>query len=235
MKLIVVSVQILFVEDERKIARIVKRSITEGGDVVDLAFTTDEGMTKFELQPYDLVILDVMVPGELGDGLKLCKAIRQLNPDIPILMLTALDSIKSKIAGLDAGADDYLPKPFNLDELSARVRALLRRAAKADPVTLEVSDLRLDTVTRTAQRGESVITLTSKEYALLHYLMRSPGRVMNQTELIEHIWDYNYQGMSNIVETYIRYLRKKLSPDGQLPLIHTMRGSGYWIGELDNV
>jgi DNA-binding response OmpR family regulator len=173
----------------------------------------------------------LLVPGELGDGIKLCKAIRQQNRDVPILMLTALDSVTSKIAGLDAGADDYLAKPFNLDELSARVRALLRRATKADPVTLEVVDLKLDTVTRTARRGDMSITLTSKEYALLQYLMRSPGRVINQTELIEHIWDYNYQGMSNIVETYIRYLRKKLSPNGQTPLIHTMRGSGYWIGE----
>ncbi len=223
--------QILVVEDERKVARIIKRSLEEAGDVVDLAYDSDTAFEKFELQPYDLIILDVLIPGSIGNGIDLCKEIRQQNLEVSILILTALDAIKHKVAGLDAGADDYLTKPFSLTELSARVRALLRRTTKADQVVLTVNNLKLDTVSRTATRGGTVIILTSKEYALLQYLMRTPGRVINQGELLEHIWDYNYQGLSNIVETYIRYLRKKMSPGGEPPLIHTMRGSGYWIGD----
>lgn len=227
--------QILVVEDDHKVAHIIKRSLEEDGDVVDVAHDSGSALYKFGLQPYDLIILDLLIPGETGNGIELCKKIRQENQDVSILMLTALDSVKNKVAGLDAGADDYLTKPFNLTELSARVRALLRRTAKIDPVVLVVKDLKLDTATHKAKRGSTPIALTTKEYALLHYLMRSPERIINQTELIEHVWDYNYQGLSNIVETYIRYLRKKLSPDGEPQLIHTMRGSGYWIGDRRDV
>lgn len=225
--------QILIVEDERNVARIIKRLLEEAGDVADVAYDSSQALEKFELQPYDLIILDLLIPGEAGDGVALCKTIRQQNQDVSILMLTALDSVKKKVEGLDAGADDYLTKPFNLTELLARVRALLRRTTKSDAVVLAVEDLKLDTVTRQARRGERLISLTTKEYALLHYLMRTPGRVISQSELVEHVWDYNYQGLSNIVETYIRYLRKKLSPDGESQLIHTMRGSGYSIGSRD--
>jgi DNA-binding response OmpR family regulator len=225
--------QILIVEDEHKVATIIKRTLEESGDVADIAHDSDTALERFELQAYDLIILDLLIPGEVGNGVDLCKKIRGQNQNVSILVLTALDSVKSKVQGLDAGADDYLTKPFNLTELSARVRALLRRTTKIDPITLEVGDLKLDTVTRRAMRGKTTISLTSKEYALLHYLMRTPGRVINQSELVEHVWDYNYQGLSNIVETYIRYLRKKLSPNGEPRLIHTMRGSGYSIGDKD--
>jgi DNA-binding response OmpR family regulator len=227
--------QILVVEDDHKVARIIKRSLEEDGDAADVAHDSDTALDKFSLQPYDLIILDLLIPGEAGNGIELCKKIRQENRNVSILMLTALDSVKNKVAGLDAGADDYLTKPFNLTELSARVRALLRRTAKTDPVVLVVEDLMLDTATHQAKRGNTPISLTTKEYALLHYLMRAPERVINQTELIEHVWDYNYQGLSNIVETYIRYLRKKLSPNKEPQLIHTMRGSGYWIGNNHDV
>ncbi len=163
-----------------------------------------------------------------GDGMYVCRSIRTKNTHIPILMLTAKDAIEDRVTGLDAGGDDYLTKPFAFSELSARIRALIRRGKKADPVLLKIDTLTLDPATRMAKRGNKTIILTTREYALLEYFMRHVNQVITKTELLEHVWDYNYQGLSNIVETYVKYLRKKLQTKSQdKELIYTMRGSGY--------
>ncbi len=218
--------QILVVEDEEKIANVLRRGLLEERYAVDLARDGEEALYKFEINEYDLVLLDLMIPKV--DGLSVCRQIRKTNPHLPILVLTARDAVEDKIKGLDAGADDYITKPFSFSELSARIRALLRRGRKADPPVLILADLLLDPATKTAKRGNKAISLTAKEYALLEYFMRYPNKVLTKTELLEHVWDYNYEGLSNMVETYVKYLRKKLRVDNNSrELIHTVRGSGY--------
>ncbi|MGI8420388.1 MAG: response regulator transcription factor [Candidatus Levyibacteriota bacterium] len=218
--------QILIVEDEEKIANFLRRGFTEESYVADIAVSGVEALYKFEINAYDCIILDLMIP--IGDGLSVCRAIRKKNASIPILILTAKDAIEDRVTGLDAGADDYLTKPFAYTELSARLRALIRRGKKADPVILRIDNLILDPATRMAQRDDQMIVLTTREYALLEYLMRHQNNVITKTELLEHVWDYNYNGLSNIVETYIKYLRKKIQvKKTDKELIHTMRGSGY--------
>ncbi|CAN5145170.1 response regulator transcription factor [soil metagenome] len=193
---------------------------------VDIAPDGEEALYKFEINTYDCIILDLMIP-KVG-GITVCRTIREKNTHIPILMLTAKDAIEDKIAGLDAGADDYMTKPFSFAELSARIRALIRRGKEADPVILTIDNLSLDPATKAAIRGETSITLTTREYALLEYFMRHPNKILTKTEILEHVWDYNYDGLSNIVETYVKYLRKKLQVNPlDIELIHTMRGSGY--------
>jgi DNA-binding response OmpR family regulator len=218
--------QILVVEDEEKIANFLRRGLIEESYAVDLAFDGEEALYKFDINEYDLVILDIMIPKL--DGFSVCRKIRESNTNIPVLMLTARGSKEDIIKGLDAGADDYVTKPFSFSELAARVRALLRRGKKADPTILSIDNLSLDPATRTAKRGNKTIVLTTREYALLDYLMRNPNRVLTKTELLEHVWDYNYDGLSNVLETYIKYIRKKLKTNPKdRELIHTMRGSGY--------
>lgn len=218
--------QILIVEDEEKIANFLRRGLMEESYVIDIARSGEEALYKFDINTYDCIILDLMIPK--GNGMHVCRTIRQKNINIPLLILTARDAVEDKIAGLDAGADDYLTKPFSFTELSARIRALIRRGKKADPVLLTIDNLILNPATRTAQRSNKTIILTTREYALLEYFMRHPNQVITKTELLEHVWDYNYNGLSNIVETYVKYLRKKLQKDAQdRELIHTMRGSGY--------
>ncbi len=219
--------QVLIVEDEPKIASILRRGLVEAGYVADVARNGEEALYKFGIQPYDLIILDLLIPGLSGGGIEVCRQVRNTNSHVPILMLTALDSIKDKIAGLDAGADDYLVKPFNLQELIARIRALLRRGQRVDSVILKIDDLSLSPATKTAERSQREIQLTTKEYALLEYFMSNQNRIINQTELLEHVWDYAYDGLSNVVETYVRYVRKKITVSGESQLIHTVRGSGY--------
>jgi DNA-binding response OmpR family regulator len=219
--------QVLVVEDEPKIASILRRGLIEAGYVADVAQDGEEALYKFGIQPYDLIILDLLIPGLSGGGIEVCRQVRNTNSHVPILMLTALDSIKDKIAGLDAGADDYLVKPFNLQELIARIRALLRRGQRVDSVILKFDDLSLSPATKTAERSQREIQLTTKEYALLEYFMSNQNRIINQTELLEHVWDYAYDGLSNVVETYVRYVRKKITVSGESQLIHTVRGSGY--------
>ncbi len=221
--------QFLVVEDEPGIASILKRGLSEEGYLVDLAYDGQEALDKWEMQQYDLIILDLFIPKVRG--LEVCKRIRALNRDIPILILTALDSPDDKARGLDLGADDYLVKPFNLSELLARIRALLRRGQRAGLTPLAIGGLKLDQASRQAIRNGRDIPLTTKEYIVLEYLMRNQGRVISQSELLEHAWDYNYSGLSNVVETYIRYLRKKISVHGEKPLIYTLRGSGYILKE----
>jgi DNA-binding response OmpR family regulator len=220
--------QILLVEDEEKIAKFLRRGLIEESYAVDIARDGEEALYKFDINEYDLVILDLMLPKV--DGLTVCRKIRLKDTHIPILMLTAKDSVEDKISGLDAGADDYVPKPFSFIELVARIRALLRRGNKADPPILSFDNLKLNPASRTVTRGGTVINLTAREYALLEYFMRYPNRVLTKTKILEHVWDYNYEGLSNIVETYVKYLRQKLQRSTKdHDLIHTLRGSGYML------
>lgn len=218
--------QILIIEDEKKIAVALKKGLEEDFYSVDIAADGEEGQYKASVNAYDCIILDLMIPKI--DGITLCRQIRTENKNIPILILTAKDDLSDKIAGLDAGADDYVTKPFSIEEISARIRALLRRGNKADPVILSVGDVKLDPATKKVTRGKQLISLTAREYTLLEYFMRNPNTILSKTQLLEHVWDYHYEGISNIVETYVKYLRKKLhiSPQAK-ELIHTVRGLGY--------
>ena len=225
--------KLLLVEDEARLASIVVRAFKEAGYAIDHSNNGQDGLAQFELNEYDLVILDLLLPGIAGGGFAVCRQIRILNQHIPILMVTALDAPSDTVKGLDLGADDYLVKPFHLDELLARVRALLRRVPQAQPSILQLGDLSLDTAQKLAYRANTEIKLSAKEFAVLEYLMTHPNTVINQTELIEHAWDSNYNGLSNVVETYIRYLRKKLSPNGEPNIITTKRRFGYMIEATD--
>ncbi len=220
--------QILLAEDNARLADVTRRSLIDDGYLVDIATTGQATIDKFEINEYDAVILDIMMP-EI-DGLTVCKMIRKADTDIPIIMLTALDDTDDKIKGLDSGADDYLVKPFSFNELNARIRALLRRGKKADPVTLQVGMAMFDTTKKLATYNGKPLDLTAKEVALYHYLLTHHGRIVSKSELLEHVWDMNYQGMSNVVETYVRYLRKKIRETGEdQEIIKTVRGLGYMI------
>ena len=218
--------QILIVEDEPKIADVLLRGFRDERFQADIAGDGEAALYKLAVNAYDLVVLDLMIPKI--DGVEVCRKIRETDKGLPILILTARDAVEDKVAGLDAGADDYLTKPFSFAELMARVRALLRRGKMADPTVLAFGDLTLDPATKEVARGNARITLTAREFALLEYFMRYPNVVLTRARLIEHVWDCNYDGLSNVVETYVRYLRKKIRkhPD-DLELIHTLRGSGY--------
>ncbi|MDH6238532.1 response regulator transcription factor [Cryobacterium sp. CG_9.6] len=221
--------RILVVEDDVRIADVIRRTLGENGYAVNVALTAPAGVEAFEIDTYDLVLLDLMLPGLPGGGMEVCRRIREMNSDTPVLMLTALDSMRSKVQGLDAGADDYLVKPFHLVELLARVRALLRRSPRAQPPTLVAQGVTLIPSTQTALRAGRSIDLTPKEFAVLEYLMRNAGTIISASELIDHAWDTNYEGFSNVVQTYIRYLRQKLSLPGEADVIQTRRGAGYLI------
>lgn len=221
--------RVLVVEDDPMIAASLAQTLREAGYAVDLAADATEGLRMFEIEPEDLAVLDLRLPGMEGGGIELCRRIRALSPEVPILLLTAIDSAASKVSGLDAGADDYLTKPFHIQELLARVRALLRRAPRAQALALSVGSLQLDPATRSVMRLGRRIELTAKEFAVLDYLMRNAGQIVSASELIDHAWDSNYDGYSNVVQTYIRYLRRKLSVKGQPDPIMTFRGSGYSI------
>jgi DNA-binding response OmpR family regulator len=218
--------QILIVEDEEKIANLLRKGLLEERYTVDIARDGEEALYKLEINEYDLIILDLMIPKISGD--EVCRTVRKNNTSLPILILTAKDAVEDKIRSLDAGADDYVTKPFSFAEVTARIRALIRRNKKADPVILTIDNLSLDPATKTAIREGKQILLTAREYALLEYFMRNQNVLLTKTQLLEHVWDYNYDGFSNIVETYVKYLRKKLriTPRDK-ELIHTRRGSGY--------
>jgi heavy metal response regulator len=224
--------RILVVEDEHKISAYVKRGLEEAGYAVDAVFSGLEALDWAEAAPYDLIILDIMLPKM--DGLSVCEELRKRGNRVPILMLTARDAIDDRVAGLDAGADDYLVKPFALKELLARVRALTRRVADApkSPV-LQTADLEVDTLTHYVKRGEKSIKLTAKEYAVLECLMREPERILTRTMIAEHVWNYDVYNQSNVVDVYIRNLRRKIDDGYELKLIHTVRGAGYRISTRD--
>jgi DNA-binding response OmpR family regulator len=218
--------RVLLVEDDLRIARVVERALVEAGHRVDVANDGLDGLELAESTPYDLLILDVMLPGM--DGLELARELRRERSRVPILMLTARDAVADRVRGLDAGADDYLPKPFALEELLARVRALGRRAGEADQA-LVVGDLSLDLDRHEASRAGKSIDLTAKEFDLLAYLMRNAGRVISKAQITDHVWGYDAQATSNVVEIYIHYLRDKIDRGFPRPLIRTVRGVGYSI------
>jgi len=227
--------KVLIIEDDVRLADVIRRSLGEAGYATHIAHDAPGGIEAFEVDvTYDLVVLDLMLPGldvavDEPAGMTVCRRIRELDTNVPILMLTALDGMRTKVDGLDAGADDYLVKPFHLVELLARVRALLRRSPQAQAPVISVRGVALDASTRTAERDGRRIQLTAKEFAVLEYLMRNAGRIVSSTELIDHAWDSNYEGFSNVVQTYIRYLRQKLIAAGEPDVIETRRGSGYVI------
>ena len=218
--------RLLLVEDDHKIAGYVKRGLEEEGYAVDAAYDGRDGLDWALAAPYDLFILDVMLPGL--DGFSLCRELRRQGIQAPVLMLTARDAVDDRVDGLDAGADDYLVKPFAFRELLARLRALLRRAADAPKRTvLQAGDLTLDTRTQRVQRGERTIELTAKEFAVLECMMRDPGRVLSRTVIADHVWSYDAYNQSNVIDVYIRNLRRKIDDGSERKLIETVRGVGY--------
>jgi two-component system response regulator MprA len=218
------SEQILIVEDDQGIADTLRRGLIFEGYRVTVAYDGKEALTSARDQMPDLVLLDWMLPGM--DGLEVCKRLRAAG-DVPILMLTAKDTVPERVEGLDAGADDYLVKPFAFDELLARVRALLRRSGPPQAEVLRFEDLELDTGTRQARRSARTIELTAKEYELLELFMHNPRNVLTRDLIYDRIWGYDFGGESNIIEVYVRYLRRKLEAEGMPRLIHTVRGVGY--------
>ena len=222
--------RVLVVEDDRRLCGIIKRGLTEEGYAVDVAHDGEDGEYIGETTPYDLILLDIMLPSK--DGIEVCRELRSKKVNTPILMLTAKSAVEDRVRGLDAGADDYLAKPFAFDELLARVRTLLRREASSKSSRIQVGDLVLDTLTREVWRGQRPIELTNKEYMILTYLMRHPNVVVTRTMIEEHAWDYEFDGMSNIIDVYIGRLRRKIDGEGEGSLIHTIRGAGYRLRAL---
>jgi two-component system, OmpR family, response regulator MprA len=216
--------RILIIEDDEEILRVLKRVLTYEGYIVDTALTGQAGLTLAREQRPDLVVLDWMLPKM--DGLEVCRRLQKIGNQ-PILMLTAKDTTQDRVDGLDAGADDYVVKPFEIEELLARIRALLRRTAADRVKVLEFMDLKLDSSTRKAVRGEREISLTAKEYDLLELFMRHPRQVMTREVIFDRVWDYDFGGESNVLDVYIRYLRQKLEADEEPRLIYTVRGVGY--------
>ncbi len=219
--------RILVVEDERRIAAFIKRGLEEERYAVDVAYDGEEVLDWVAVVNYDLIVLDVLLPKK--DGIQVCRELRAQGNKAPILMLTARDAVEDRVRGLDSGADDYLVKPFAFQELLARIRALLRRSGEAKTPSLQVGDLVLDTLTRRATRGGRVIELTTREYALLEFLMRHPRQVLSRTQIAEHVWNYDFFSTSNVVDVYIRYLRRKIDEGFDAKLIKTVRGAGYKI------
>jgi two-component system, OmpR family, response regulator len=222
-------VRVLVVEDEVKMAGLLKRGLEEEGYAVDAAADGREALWLATENAYDAVVLDVMLPDV--DGFEVCRRLRDAGRWSPVLMLTARDAVPDRVSGLDAGADDYLTKPFSFAELLARLRALVRRGTPERPPMLRVGDLTLDPATRRVARGDSSLELTAKEFALLEYFMRHPGEVLSRTRLIEHVWDFAYEGDSNVVDVYVRYLREKMDRPFGTDSIETVRGAGYRLRE----
>ena len=217
--------RVLVVEDEPKMAGLVKRGLEEEGIAVDVAGRGEDAVWMAGSTEYDVVVLDVMLPG--FDGFEVCRRLRADEVWTPVLMLTARDAVEDRVTGLDGGADDYLVKPFAVDELLARLRALARRGSAERPAVLEAGDLRLDPATRRATRGDVEIALSQKEYALLETLMRRPGVALSRLQLLEHAWDDTYENRSNVIDVYIRYLREKIDRPFGTDTIETVRGVGY--------
>jgi two-component system response regulator MprA len=222
--------KILVIEDDEAIRRVLQRALTFESYRVELAPDGLSGLALAQDQHPDLIILDLMLPGM--DGLEVCEKLRRMTSS-PILILTAKDQLEDKISGLDAGADDYVVKPFEIEELLARVRAMLRRTAADRDENLKLADLVLDAKTRQAFRGERAIRLTAKEYDLLNLFMSYPGQVMTREMIFDRVWDYTFGGESNVLDVYIRYLRQKLEENGEPRLIYTLRGVGYLMHEPD--
>ena len=216
--------RILVVEDEAKVASFIKKGLEEEGYAVDVALDGADGLSFVGANVYDAVVLDLMLPKV--NGIEVMREVRARKLNVPVLMLTARDTLADKVMGLDAGADDYLTKPFAFEELLARIRSLLRRG-KAEVAMLKVADLMLDPATRKVKRGNKEIILTSKEFSLLEYMMRNVNKPLTRTTLSEHVWDINFDRMTNVVDVYINFLRNKVDKEFEPKLIHTVRGVGY--------
>ena len=217
--------RVLLVEDNRRLSNSLKASLADDGYAVDVAYDGVEGQELAEMTPYDVIILDIMLPRR--DGLEVCRELRNQRINTPILMLTARDAIEDRVKGLDSGADDYLVKPFAIDELHARLRALLRRESSDKTGLISIGDLALDPAAHRASRDGIPIELTAKEFALLEYLMRNPNRLITRQMVENHVWSYDYDGASNVVDVYIRRLRRKVDEPFAIKLIETVRGAGY--------
>jgi DNA-binding response OmpR family regulator len=223
--------RLLLVEDEKNVASFIKKGLEEEFYTVDVAEDGLEGYSKATSTVYDLAIVDIMLPGL--NGIELCKRLREKGMKLPILLLTAIDSVESKVKGLESGADDYLTKPFAFSELLARVKALLRRASdRASELFLD--DLRIDLLARRVFRGSKEISLTPKEFSLLEYLLRNKDKVLSRTEIIENVWGYDFDPTTNIVDVHIKFLREKVETGFHKKLIHTVRGTGYVLKEEDD-
>lgn len=221
--------RMLLVEDEKKIANFIERGLKEENYVVDVVYDGEKALFLAEINPYDLIVLDIMLPGK--DGITVCRELRSKKIDVPVLMLTAKDRLGDKVLGLDAGADDYLTKPFAFEEFLARVRALLRRERIDKTTTLKVADLELDQLTHKVKRAGKEIILTSREYALLEYLMLNAHQVVTRTMISEHVWHEDFDSFTNVIDVYINYLRNKIDQGFKKQLIHTLRGRGYTLKE----
>jgi len=218
--------RILVVEDDRKVARFVRQGLCEEGHAVEIAKDGPEALDFVFTDPaYDLIVLDVMLPGQ--DGFGVLKALRSRKLAVPVLMLTARDSVADKVAGLDLGADDYLTKPFAFEEFLARVRALLRRRDTDRAPVLRLDDLTVDPATRRVARGDRRIELTARQYALLEYFLRNAGRVLTRQMIAQHVWGLDFDAESNVIDVYVGYLRRKIALDHERPLLYTVRGAGY--------
>ncbi|MCR4417880.1 MAG: response regulator transcription factor [Ignavibacteria bacterium] len=217
--------RILLVEDEKKVASFIKKGLEEEYYTVDVAYDGKEGSKLALSEEYDLIILDLMLPYK--DGINILKEIRDAKLSVPVLILTAKGSVQDKVTGLDSGADDYLAKPFSFDELLARIRALLRRYSTEKSILLKADDLKMDLQSRKVFRGNKEIQLTSKEFSILEYLLRNKNRIVTRTKLIEHIYEYNFDPETNLIDVYINKLRNKIDKGFDKQLIHTIRGAGY--------
>ena len=219
----------MIVEDERRLSNVIKKGFVEDGFAVDQAFDGEEGQYLAEGEQYDLIVLDIMLPKM--DGLQLCRELRKKNIKIPILMLTAKTTVEDKAAGLDSGADDYLAKPFAFLELRSRIHALIRRSKQEPSPTLTIADLVLDPIRHKLTRDGKDISLTPKEFSVLEILLRHKDEVVSRTMIIEHVWDYNFDSMSNVVDVFVAALRRKVDKGAKTLLLHTVRGVGYKISE----
>lgn len=219
--------RILLIEDDKKILSFVKKGLEAQGFVVDQSQSGDEGFILADTHSYDAIVLDIMLPGR--DGLSILRLLREKKNKVPVIIITARDGVSERIDGLNLGADDYLVKPFYLEELVARLKSVLRRASGEGLSILEVSDLRLNLMTREVHRGDVEITLAPREFVLLEYLMRSPGRVFSRTQILEQVWDYHFDPDTNLVDVYIRRIRQKIDKPFDEKLIHTVRGIGYTV------
>lgn len=221
--------KVLVVEDDRKLGGFLRKGLEAQGFVVDLSDHGDEGFTLATTRSYDALVLDIMLPGR--DGLSIVRNLRERHADVPVILLTARSALNERLDGLNTGADDYLVKPFYIEELAARLHALMRRASGQPKPRLQHSDLTVDLITREVRRGAEVIELTAREFALLTYLLRSPGRTFTRAQICEHVWNYHFDPGTNVVDVYVQHLRKKLGNVSGRPVIETVRSVGYRIAE----
>ncbi|OGG03846.1 DNA-binding response regulator [Candidatus Gottesmanbacteria bacterium RBG_16_37_8] len=219
--------RILVIEDERRLANVIKKGLIEDGFAVDLSFDGEDGQYLAESEPYDLIILDLMLPKI--DGLTICRNLRKKNLKTPILILTAKTTVEEKVQGLDSGADDYLTKPFSFLELRSRIHSLIRRSKQHPSPILKIANLIVDPLKHSVTRNNQPVNLTPKEFAILELLLRHKNEVVSRTMILEHVWDYNFEGMSNVVDVFVAALRKKIDHKAKVKLIHTLHGVGYKI------